>query len=55
MGIVFLMVLVSVSLALVFLIVFIIGTKKGQFDEGEAPAIRMLKEDSKKNIKKEDK
>ena len=54
MGIVFLMVLVSVSLAFVFLIVFIIGTKKGQFDEGEAPAIRMLKEDKKKH-KKEDK
>ena len=54
MGIVFLMVLVSVSLALVFLIVFIIGTKKGQFDEGEAPAIRMLKDDNIKH-KKEDK
>lgn len=53
MGIVFLMVLVSVSLALVFLAVFIIGVRKGQFDEGEAPAIRILKED-KKETKKED-
>lgn len=53
MGIVFLMVLVSVSLALVFLILFIIGAKKGQFDEGESPAIRMLKEDYKQQ--KEDK
>ncbi|MRI62530.1 cbb3-type cytochrome oxidase assembly protein CcoS [Ornithobacterium rhinotracheale] len=52
MGIVFLMVLVSVSLAFIFLIVFIIGVKKGQFDEGEAPATRILKED--KKTKKED-
>lgn len=54
MGIVFLMVIVSVSLALVFLIIFIIGAKSGQFDEGESPAIRILKEDNKKH-KKEDK
>ncbi|MDO5510492.1 MAG: cbb3-type cytochrome oxidase assembly protein CcoS [Weeksellaceae bacterium] len=46
MGIIFLMIMVSVSLALVFLILFYIGTKKGQFDEGESPAIRMLKDDN---------
>lgn len=44
MGIVLLMILASVSLALVFLVLFIIGAKKGQFDEGESPAIRILKE-----------
>ena len=44
MGIVFLMMMASVSLALVFLILFIIGAKKGQFDEDESPAIRMLKD-----------
>lgn len=44
MEIVFLMMLSSVSLALVFLILFIIGAKKGQFDEDESPAIRMLKD-----------
>lgn len=38
------MMLSSVSLALVFLILFIIGAKKGQFDEDESPAIRMLKD-----------
>ena len=35
----------SVSLALVFLALFVIGAKKGQFDEDESPAVRMLKED----------
>lgn len=44
MGVVFLMMMASVSLALVFLILFIIGAKKGQFDEDESPAIRMLKD-----------
>lgn len=44
MEIVFLMMLSSVSLALVFLFLFIIGAKKGQFDEDESPAIRMLKD-----------
>lgn len=48
MEIVFLMMLVSVSLALVFLILFIVGAKKGQFDEGESPAIRMLKDNKQK-------
>lgn len=44
MGIVYLMMMASVSLALVFLVLFIIGAKKGQFDEDESPAVRILKE-----------
>ncbi len=44
--------MVSVSLALVFLVLFIIGAKNGQFDEDESPAIRMLK-DNNRNLKKE--
>ncbi|MDG4945270.1 cbb3-type cytochrome oxidase assembly protein CcoS [Weeksellaceae bacterium KMM 9713] len=44
MEIVFLMMMASVSVALVFLILFIIGAKNGQFDEDESPAIRMLKD-----------
>lgn len=50
MGIVYLMIIASVSLALVFLVLFIIGTKRGQFDEDESPAIRILKDN---NLKKE--
>jgi len=42
MEILYLMVLCSVSLAVVFLILFIYGMKKGQFDDDESPAVRML-------------
>lgn len=45
MGVLILMIMVSVSLAVVFLIIFIIGAKSGQFDEDESPAVRMLLED----------
>lgn len=47
MGIVVLMVMASVSLAAAFLVLLLIGIKKGQFDEGESPAVRMLKDDKK--------
>ncbi|MFA7686372.1 MAG: cbb3-type cytochrome oxidase assembly protein CcoS [Moheibacter sp.] len=47
MGIIILMVIASVSLAAVFLALFLIGAKKGQFDEDESPAVRMLFEDKK--------
>ena len=36
------MILCSVSLAVVFLIVFIINVKKGQFEDDESPAVRIL-------------
>lgn len=50
MGIVYLMIMASVTLALVFLVLFIVGAKNGQFDEDESPAVRILKEDKlKKN------
>ncbi|MXV37424.1 cbb3-type cytochrome oxidase assembly protein CcoS [Flavobacteriaceae bacterium Ap0902] len=48
MEIVYLMIMASVSLAVVFLFLFIIGAKNGQFDEGESPAIRILKENKTK-------
>lgn len=40
--------MVSLSLGLIFLILFVIGAKKGQFDEDESPAVRILKEDNNK-------
>ena len=54
------MILCSVSLAVVFLIIFIVNAKKGQFEDDESPAVRILldsevqkeepkTEDSKKN------
>lgn len=39
------MIICSVSLGLVFLIVFIINVKKGQFEDDESPAVRMLLDD----------
>lgn len=39
------MIICSVSLAVVFLIIFIIGAKKGQFEDDESPAVRILFED----------
>lgn len=45
MDILYLMIICSVSLGLVFLIVFIINVKKGQFEDDESPAVRMLLDD----------
>lgn len=45
MDILYLMILCSVSLALVFLIVFIINAKKGQFEDDQSPAVRILFDD----------
>ena len=42
MDILYLMILCSVSLAVVFLIVSIVNVKKGQFEDDESPAVRIL-------------
>ena len=42
MDILYLMILCSVSLAVVFIIVFIVNVKKGQFEDDESPAVRIL-------------
>lgn len=42
MDILYLMILCSVSVAVVFLIVFILSVKKGQFEDDESPAVRIL-------------
>ena len=36
------MILCSVSLAAIFLIVFIVNARKGQFEDDESPAVRIL-------------
>lgn len=48
MDILYLMILCSVSLAVIFLIIFIINVKKGQFEDDESPAVRILFDDEKK-------
>ena len=45
MDILYLMIVCSVSLAVVFLVVFIVNAKKGQFEDDESPAVRILIDD----------
>ena len=45
------MILCSVSLAAVFLVVFIVNARKGQFEDDESPAVRILFEDEIKEKK----
>ncbi|MFA9290203.1 MAG: cbb3-type cytochrome oxidase assembly protein CcoS [Solirubrobacteraceae bacterium] len=48
MEILLLMIVCSVSLAFLFLGLFLYSLKDGQFDEGESPAVRILFENKKK-------
>ncbi|MBP2618262.1 cbb3-type cytochrome oxidase assembly protein CcoS [Chryseobacterium jejuense] len=45
MDILYLMIVCSVSLAAIFLVVFIVYAKKGQFEDDESPAVRILFDD----------
>lgn len=47
------MILCSVSLAAVFLIVFIVNARKGQFEDDESPAVRILFDDEVKEEKED--
>ncbi len=51
MDILYLMIICSVSLAVVFLIIFIINARRGQFEDDESPAVRILFEDEIKQEK----
>lgn len=42
MDILYLMIICSVSLAVIFLIIFIISARNGQFEDDESPAVRIL-------------
>ncbi len=53
MEILYLMVICSVSLAVIFLIIFIVSVKKGQFEDDESHAVRILLEDKKTDIEEE--
>ncbi|APD06452.1 hypothetical protein UJ101_00921 [Flavobacteriaceae bacterium UJ101] len=45
------MILASLSLAIIFLIIFIVSARNGQFDDDHAPAVRILLDDE--PVKKE--
>lgn len=55
MDFLYLMIICSVSLAVVFLVIFIINAKKGQFEDDESPAVRILFDDEVKDNDAEDK
>lgn len=42
------MILCSVSLAVVFLVIFIVNARRGQFEDDESPAVRILFDDEMK-------
>ncbi|MBK1895011.1 cbb3-type cytochrome oxidase assembly protein CcoS [Chryseobacterium paridis] len=54
MDILYLMILCSVSLAAIFLVVFIVNARKGQFEDDESPAVRILFDSGEIKEKKED-
>lgn len=45
MDILYLMIICSVSLAVVFLVIFILNVRSGQFEDDESPAVRILMEE----------
>ena len=45
MSVIYLLLTLSISVAVVFFIAFIVAVKKGQFDDGYTPSVRMLFED----------
>ncbi|MDR2237590.1 MAG: cbb3-type cytochrome oxidase assembly protein CcoS [Chryseobacterium sp.] len=53
MDILYLMIVCSVSLAAIFLVVFIVYAKKGQFEDDESPAVRILFDDERVQEKDE--
>ncbi|MDR2207284.1 MAG: cbb3-type cytochrome oxidase assembly protein CcoS [Flavobacteriaceae bacterium] len=54
MDILYLMIMCSVSLGAVFLIIFIVNAKRGQFEDDESPAVRILFDDEAKNYNEQE-
>ncbi len=54
MSVIYVLLAVSIIIAVVFFIAFIIAVKKGQYDDSYTPSVRMLFEDElvKENSKK---
>jgi len=51
MGMIYLMLIVSLIIALFFLVSFFWATKNGQFDDDYTPSVRILYEDESAQIK----
>ena len=55
MSILFILILVSITVAVAFLSLFIWAVRSGQFDDTDSPAIRILYDDEVKKKEGEDK
>ncbi|MBL1280939.1 MAG: cbb3-type cytochrome oxidase assembly protein CcoS [Fluviicola sp.] len=51
MGVIYLMLVVSFIIAIIFLLGFFWATKNGQFDDDYAPSVRILFEDEEIQVK----
>jgi cbb3-type cytochrome oxidase maturation protein len=54
MGIIVLLIGISITIAVTFLIIFLWNIRSGQYDDTYTPSIRMLFEDKKKKKKEDD-
>jgi len=54
MSIIILLILISLSIAIIFLLIFYWSMKSGQYDDTYTPSVRMLFEDKAKKQKKID-
>ncbi len=45
MSVIYILLTISIIVAILFFIVFIVAVKKGQYDDGYTPSVRMLFED----------
>jgi cbb3-type cytochrome oxidase maturation protein len=48
MGIIILLISISITIAVIFLIIFLWNLKSGQYDDTYTPSVRMLFDDKKK-------
>lgn len=55
MGIIVILIFISLTIAILFLVIFYWSIKDGQYDDTYTPSVRMLFEDKKKAKQKSDK
>jgi cbb3-type cytochrome oxidase maturation protein len=51
MSVIYLLISISILVAIVFFIAFIMAVKKGQYDDDYTPSVRMLFDDELKKVK----
>ena len=51
MGVIYILLAISITVAVLFFIAFIVSVKKGQYDDSYTPSVRMLFEDELVKVK----